>query len=234
MSNEIMQNAKNHNHTLYKNSKSCVSTVMIVDDHPIIRAMIKIAIQNENFELVAEADNGVDAIKFARGYGPDLIILDLSLPNLDGMDVLRRIIEIKPHVKILVFTTYAAEYYAVRCMKAGAVGFVSKKDDVGELIKAVNAIKSGYTFFPHTTINSVRQEDNTINVSDTELIKTLTDRELAVLQHLALGWSNKEIGNSLLLSNKTISTYKSRLIEKLNLKSLVHLAEFAKRNNLIY
>ena len=89
----------------------------------------------------------------------------------------------------------------------------------------------GYTFFPNLATSSVRRSD--VETTDLELIQTLSDRELTILQQLAMGLSNKEIGDSMLLSNKTISTYKTRLIEKLNVKSVVYLADFAKRNNLI-
>lgn len=204
---------------------------MIVDDHPVIRATMKMILQQEKFEVVAEADNGADAVQRAREHIPALIILDISMPKLDGLEALSRITALKLPIKVLVMTSQSPAFYAMRCMKAGAAGYVSKADDIGEVVKAISAIMSGYTFFPNLTVNSVRRND--VQASDLKLIESLSDRELAILQQLALGWSNKEIGDAMLLSNKTISTYKARLIEKLNMKSLVHLSDFAKRNDLV-
>lgn len=232
MENKINKSLGDCNLSLSKPSISFIPRVVIVDDHPIIRAMIKIILQKENIEVVAEADNGVDAVQLARQHTPDLIILDLSLPRLDGMEALSRIVALKLPTKVLVVTSFSPIYYAVRCMRAGAAGFVSKSNDVSEVINAISVIVSGYTFFPYLATESVREKDN-FTISDIDLINKLTNRELLVLQQLSLGWSNKEIGKAMLLSNKTVSTYKARLIEKLNLKSIVHLADFAKRNNLL-
>lgn len=204
---------------------------MIVDDHPLIRATMKIILKQESFEIVAEADNGADAVQRAREHVPDLVILDISMPKLDGLEALTRITALGLPIKVLVVTSQSPVFYAMRCMKAGAAGYVSKSDELGDVVKAISSIMSGYTFFPNLTINSVRRDD--VEASELKLIESLSDRELAILQQLALGWSNKEIGDAMLLSNKTISTYKTRLIEKLNMKSLVHLSDFAKRNNLI-
>ncbi|MOA31488.1 Virulence factors putative positive transcription regulator BvgA [compost metagenome] len=119
----------------------------------------------------------------------------------------------------------------MRCMKAGAAGYMSKTNDLDELVKAIKVVMDGYTFFPNLASSSVRRSD--AQATDLELIQSLSDRELTILQQLAKGLSNKEIGEAMLLSNKTVSTYKTRLIEKLNVKSVVYLADFAKRNNLL-
>ncbi|ROM93891.1 response regulator transcription factor [Pseudomonas brassicacearum] len=204
---------------------------MIVDDHPFIRSAVKMVLKQEQYEVVAEADNGADAVQLAREHLPDLILLDIAMPGVDGLDALSRISSLGLAVKILVLTSLSPDFYSLRCMKAGAAGYVSKADDSCELINAINAIKSGYTFFPDLTVNSVRRDD--VHASERELIQNLSNRELTILQQLAKGLSNKQIGEDMLLSNKTISTYKARLIEKLNMSSLVHLSELAKRNHLI-
>ena len=116
-------------------------------------------------------------------------------------------------------------------MKAGAAGFISKTQDLSELLRAIKVVMDGYMFFPNLTITSVRNSDGTL--SDLELIEQLSARELSILQQLARGLSNKKIAEDMTLSSKTISTYKTRLIEKLNIKSVVYLADFAKRNDLI-
>lgn len=204
---------------------------MVVDDHPFIRSTVKMILKQEQFEIVAEADNGSDAVQLIREHVPDLVLLDISMPKLDGLDALRRIAALGLPVRILVLTSLSPVFFSMRCMKAGAAGYVSKGDDLGELVKAISAVMSGYTFFPNLTINSVRRDD--VHASEQTLISSLSDRELTILQQLAKGLSNKQIGEDMLLSNKTISTYKSRLIEKLNVSSLIHLADLAKRNHLI-
>lgn len=204
---------------------------MVVDDHPFIRSSVKMLLKQENFEVVAEADNGADALQLAREYAPDLIVLDIGMPKLDGLEVIRRITALNLKSKILVLTSQSANSYAMRCMQAGAAGYISKTDDMGELVKAIKAIMEGYTFFPELATSSVRRSD--VEATDLELIQSLSDRELMILQQLSNGLSNKEIGEAMLLSSKTVSTYKTRLIDKLKVKSVVYLADFAKRNNLI-
>jgi two-component system response regulator EvgA len=204
---------------------------MIVDDHPFIRSALKMLLSHEQFEVVAEADNGSAAVQLAREYSPDLILLDLSMPKVDGLEVINRISALGLPIKILVLTSLSSVFFSLRCLNAGAAGYVSKTADPCELVRAINAIKSGYTFFPDLNVNSVRKSD--VHTSEQALIQSLSDRELSILQQLAKGFSNKQIGEAMLLSNKTISTYKIRLIEKLNVSSLVHLSDLAKRNNLI-
>ncbi|MFJ2388680.1 response regulator [Pseudomonas koreensis] len=204
---------------------------MVVDDHPFIRSSVKMLLKQENFDVVAEADNGADAVQMAREHAPDLIVLDIGMPKLDGLEVISRICGLGLSSKILVLTSQSAQFYSMRCMKAGAAGFISKTNDINELIKAIKAVMDGYTFFPNLAGSSVRRSD--VEASELHLIQTLSDRELTILQQLANGLSNKEIGEAMLLSNKTVSTYKTRLIEKLNVKSVVYLADFAKRNHLV-
>ncbi|UVJ46061.1 response regulator transcription factor [Pseudomonas sp. LS1212] len=204
---------------------------MIVDDHPFIRASVKMLLLQERFEIVAEADNGVDAVRLARECLPDILILDIAIPLIDGLEVITRIKASQRPMKIVVLTSQAAEYFSLRCMKLGASGYVSKTDDLNELSKALMAIMSGYSYFPDVPFSSVRRLD--CEASEAQCIASLTDRELLILQQLARGLSNKAIGEAMLLSNKTVSTYKTRLIEKLRVQSLVGLADLAKRNALI-
>jgi len=204
---------------------------LVVDDHPFIRASVKMLLKHEQFDVVAEADNGVVAVQLAREHVPDLILLDIGMPSLDGLEVINRISAHGLPSKIIVLTSQSAQFFSTRCMKAGAVGYISKSDNLDELVKAIKAVMSGYTYFPNLSTSSVRRSD--VEASDLDLIQSLSDRELTILQQLSHGRSNKEIGETMLLSNKTISTYKIRLIEKLKVKSVVYLADFARRNNLL-
>ncbi|CAD5110462.1 response regulator transcription factor [Zestomonas carbonaria] len=205
--------------------------VLIVDDHPFIRASVKMLLSQEGFDVVAETDNGTDAVRLARDHLPELIVLDIAIPKLDGLKVISRLNGPASAIKVLVLTAQSPEHFSMRCMRAGAAGYVSKSEDLAELGKAVSAIMNGYAYFPNVSVSSVRRSD--FVSSETERIASLSDRELLILLQLARGFSNKEIGEAMLLSNKTISTYKARLIEKLRVKSVVGLADLARRNGLI-
>ncbi|MBK5415561.1 response regulator transcription factor [Pseudomonas sp. TH31] len=204
---------------------------IIADDHPLIRLTLRNILCERGFDIVAEAENGAEALQLARLHVPSIMVLDISMPKLDGLEVITRIGMMDLPIKILVFTSQAAEIYSLRCLKAGAAGFVSKTSHLDELVRAVRAVMGGYSFFPNLSASSVRSSD--IHVSDADLIKSLSDRELSIIQMLASGLGNKEIGAALLISNKTVSAYKVKLIEKLQVKSVIYLADFAKRNNLI-
>ncbi|PAA03668.1 response regulator transcription factor [Pseudomonas fragi] len=205
--------------------------VLIADDHPLIRSAMKLLLESDGHVVVAEADNGADAVQLARKHNVDLIILDITMPGLDGLEVINRIRVSEVKSRILVVTSQSPLFYSQRCMKAGAAGFITKGQDLTELMRAIKIIMDGYTFFPFLAASSVRSSD--ANMSDIEMIQNLSARELYILQQLARGLSNKKIAEDMILSSKTISTYKARLIEKLNIKSVVYLAEFAKRNDLI-
>ena len=205
--------------------------VLIADDHSLIRSAMKSLMESQGYVVVAEAANGTDTVQLARQHDVDLIILDITMPGLDGLEVINRIRASGLETRILVLTSQSPLFYSQRCMKAGAAGFITKSQDLTELLRAVKVIMDGYTFFPYLAASSVRNSDATM--SDVELIQQLSARELYILQQLARGLSNKKIAEDMILSSKTISTYKARLIEKLNIKSVVYLADFAKRNDLI-
>lgn len=204
--------------------------VLIVDDHPVIRLAIKLLLEREGHTVIAETDNGVDALTIIKTQHPDLVILDIGIPKIDGLEVLARLSAVKPRPRTLILTSQPADLLAFRCMKAGAAGFVTKGDNLEELQRAVWAALSGYSFFPTDILSTVNPTIS--NSSEHAMLNSLSDREIMVLQMLAQGKTNKEIGDSLLLSNKTISTYKTRLQLKLNAFNLVALVDFAKRNGL--
>ncbi|MHC6224536.1 response regulator [Pseudomonas sp. X10] len=204
---------------------------LVVDDHPFIRSSVCMLLRQDCIEIAGQADNGIDAVRHARELSPDIVILDITMPGLDGLEVIQRIKAMERPAKVLVLTSQLPDYFSLRCMQAGAAGYVSKTDDLGELSKAVRALLSGYTYFPEVALSSVSKQD--LRASEAQCIARLSNRELLILQQLARGLSNKAIGEAMLLSNKTISTYKTRLIEKLRVKSLVDLADLARRNLLI-
>lgn len=207
-----------------------MSRIPIVDDHPVIRMAMKMLLEAEGHQIVGDTDNGVDAISLGRELKPDLVILDIGIPRLDGLEVISRLMVLALPLKILVLTGQSASLFALRSMQAGAAGFVCKQGGLAELVTAVNAVASGYSYFPSSAMRPVQQGAYS---DDVELLGRLSDREVSVLQYLSQGYSNKQISEQMFISNKTVSTYKARLLLKLNAGSLVDLIEFAKRNTLI-
>lgn len=207
-----------------------MSRILIVDDHPVIRMAMKMLLEAEGHQIVGDTDNGVDAISLGRELKPDLVILDIGIPRLDGLEVISRLMVLALPLKILVLTGQSASLFALRSMQAGAAGFVCKQGGLAELVTAVNAVASGYSYFPSSAMRPVQQGAYS---DDVELLGRLSDREVSVLQYLSQGYSNKQISEQMFISNKTVSTYKARLLLKLNGGSLVDLIEFAKRNTLI-
>jgi len=206
-------------------------SVFIVDDHPVIRLALRMMLENEGYRVAGESDNGVDAMQMVRESPPDLVILDIGIPRLDGLEVLSRFNSMSLSPKILVLTAQSPALFAIRCMLSGACGYVCKQEDLSELLSAIKAVLSGYNYFPSQAINPLRQQFETER--EIELFKLVNDRELMVLQLFAQGRSNKEIAEGMFLSNKTVSTYKKRLMQKLKARSLVELIEMAKRNELV-
>ncbi|HEF4761183.1 TPA: response regulator transcription factor [Pseudomonas putida] len=205
--------------------------VLLVDDHAVVRMAIGMILAREGHEIVGECDNGVEALSKAFELDPDAILLDLDIPQLDGIAVLERLRVGGSRAHVLVHTGLKSQVYAAQCMRAGAAAYLSKVDDPVEIATALKAVASGKTWFPIGTYSSVRKIDFAQN--DAQLLSGVSRRELKVLHGLALGRSNKEIADDMLLSNKTVSTYKTRLMQKLKVNTLLELIEFAKRNDLV-
>ena len=206
-----------------------MNKVLIVDDHPVIRLAVRMLMERHGYDVVAETDNGVAALQLTRQHLPDIVVLDIGIPRLDGLEVIARMATFSPGSKVLVLTSQAPGNFSMRCMQAGASGYVCKQQELTELLSAIKAVLSGYSYFPNQALHASRGRGGG---SETDMVNRLSAREMTVLQQLARGRSNKEIADSMFLSNKTVSTYKSRLLLKLNARSLVDLIELAQRQGL--
>ncbi|MNM70387.1 Virulence factors putative positive transcription regulator BvgA [compost metagenome] len=204
-----------------------MSRILIVDEQPVTRHAVRLLMESESHEVVGEADSGPQALQLARSLMPDLVILELSIPGLGGLEVIQRLIALEQGFNILVLTTQDSKYFAGRCLQAGARGFVSKQQDPHELKAAVKALLNGQSYFPSHVLKGVGQEQ------PSGAVQTLSVRELTVLQLLARGFSNIAISEQLAISDKTVSTYKVRLMQKLQASSLVELVDIARRSGLI-
>lgn len=204
-----------------------MSTVVIADDHAVVRMAVRMMLENAGHEVVGEASTGADVVTLVKKTSPQLVILDIDLPQLDGFEVLKRLCHIGGGVKVIVFSGMSADQHAVRCSRAGASAFISKEGDIAELLSAVQIVLAGYTLFPST---QSFQEISHGPGSEELVIKSLSERELSVLRLLARGYRVRDIANEFLLSQKTVSTYKVRLESKLGVNNMAELIDIAKRN----
>lgn len=194
-----------------------MSTVLLVENQPITRQGLRERVTASGHQVVGEADNGQDALRMCRELQPEVVILELAIPRLGGLDVLRRLRASAPEIRLLVFSHQESEIYASRSQQEGADAFVSKFDPVVELEKAIAAIVHGRTYFPRQTSNPQTATSLAKELKDE--LRGLSARELTVLQMLCQGLSNKDISDHLKLSYKTVSTYKGRLHQKLGVSS---------------
>lgn len=206
-----------------------MSTILIIDDHPAFRMIIKLQLmQLLGVEDVIEADNGQAAVEMARQYTPELAILDLDIPRISGLDVIPRLKLAHPQIRVLVLSGHDSATFAPRAMRSGVHGFVGKSQEMKEIMRGVEAVLAGYTVFPVTSRGTgiaVGMDDS----DEEERVMQLSDKELVILQMLSKGMSNKMIGEALFISNKTVSSHKTRILKKLGAKSLVELIDLARR-----
>ena len=207
--------------------------VLIADDHAIVRGGIRRMLEDqEDIQIVGEAADGQGAIQRVLETAPDVILLDISMPGMDGLDATKQLKAIDPNVRILILTMHAEEQYAPRLMRAGAMGYVTKNAAPEELTKAIQVIHSGRRFISPTLAENLAWR-YLGDKADLTPVECLSDRELQVLCLLAKGNTNQEIAEFLYLSVKTIDTYRARVLEKLNLRNNAEMALFAAQNGLI-
>lgn len=206
--------------------------VIVIDDHPAIRLAIKELLEKwQEYTVVDEAEGGQEGLEKIRQYKPDLVILDLCLPRSDGLALIRRIKAIDEKIKILVLTGQEERIYAIKSAEEGANGYVTKSKDMMEVYNAASAILAGYNCFPSEDLAASQTRSTYGKTSDA--LSSLSVRELAIMRYIAKGYSNKEIASIFYISQKTVSTYKARVLAKLKLKNSIAIAEYAKSNGLI-
>lgn len=209
--------------------------VLLVDDHAILREGIRALLAlSKDIEVVGEAGDGQVAIEQARELSPNVVLMDIAMPDLDGLEATRRIKERFKNVKVLILTQHENREYVFPILKAGADGYVLKKAAGTELISAIRAVHEGGTFLYPTVAKTVVEDylrpDGT--VSDRRHPR-LTDREIEILKLVAEGKSNQEIADLLCLSAKTVNGHRTNIMEKLDLHNRTELVKYAIRTGLI-
>ncbi len=206
--------------------------LLIADDHTIMREGLKRILEGEiNIQIVAEAVDGLDALQKIRAGGIDMVLLDLSMPGRSGVDLIRQIREEMPKLPILILTMHEEEQYAVRAIRAGANGYLTKESAGLELVNAIHRIASGR---PYISIAVAEQLAMNLMPVDVKLPHTtLSDREFEIFQLLVQGKTLTEIADGLFLSVKTVSTHKTRILVKMRMKNLTELVQYAVQHQLI-
>ena len=209
--------------------------VLIADDHAIVREGVRALLTlSDDIQVVGEAANGQDAVKLARSLTPDVILMDIAMPGLGGLEATIEIRKENPNARILVLTQYEDREYIRRFLKAGVSGYVLKKAAGGELTSAIRAVhRGGLVLDPEVAREAMREQLPTIPGGTADLYDTLTDREKQVLKLVADGRSNKEVAELLDISVKTAMSHREHLMQKLDLHSRTDLIKFALQKGVI-
>jgi two-component system invasion response regulator UvrY len=207
-------------------------SVFIADDHAIVRQGLKqIVSDTNNIRLAGEAATGQEALQMVRSGTCDVLVLDLNMPGISGLDILRVLKGERPDLPVLILSIHAEEQYAVRCLQAGAAGYLTKESAPEELVEAIRQVVAGGKYVSRGLAESLAMRLN--ETGERPRHETLSDREFQVLQLMGAGNSLTEIAAALSLSVKTVSTYRARMLEKLGLKSSAEIIQYAIQNRLV-
>ncbi len=214
-----------------------IHSIMIADDHAVLREGLRLLLSSyPQFEVIGEADDGMTAVSTALQLKPDVLLLDIAMPNMRGIEAILELKRFEPEIKILVLSMHDREEYVLQAMKNGADGYILKKSAAAELVAALNHVISGEIYLSpsisrHLVRNWLRDEESMAGVSraDTEL----SERERTVLKLIAEGRSNKEVASLLHISAKTVETHRARIMSKLELRTVPDLVRYAIKSGLV-
>ena len=207
--------------------------ILLADDHSIVRdGLRRIVEESGGIEVVAETADGREAIALAREHQPDVAVIDISMPGLDGLEVTSQLAHYLPTLPVLILTMHEEDQYVVRAIRAGAKGYITKQSAPEQLVNAIRRLKEGGRYLTDAAAESLalRVAKGTRAASP---LDSLSQRELQVLRRLAMGHTNREIASAYGISIKTVDTYRFRLLKKLGLRNNAELSRFAIQNNMI-
>lgn len=200
--------------------------VLIADDHDLVRHGLRRIIENTpDMEVVAEQTNGVDALHWLARNDCDVLLLDISMPGRNGIEVLKQLRAEKPKLPVLILSNYTEDQYAVRLIKSGAAGYLTKGCASAVVLEALRAVAGGNKYFSPAVLEMLTNE---LSMPEGRLPhETLSNREYQIFRYLAAAKTVTEIGELLNLSGKTVSTYRTRVLEKMNLRNNAELMQYA-------
>jgi DNA-binding NarL/FixJ family response regulator len=209
--------------------------VLVADDQSMVRAGFRMLLSDqEDIEVVAEASNGLEAIEKAERFRPDIVLMDIRMPELDGLEATRRIIAADSGARILVLTTFDLDEYVYEALRAGASGFVLKDDPPEQLLAAIHVVAGGDALLsPAVTKRVIKQFTRAPRPSPPERLGDLSERERDVFRLIARGLSNAEIGTELYISETTVKTHVTHILQKLGLRDRVQVVVLAYQSGLL-
>jgi two-component system invasion response regulator UvrY len=207
--------------------------ILLADDHSIVRAGLRRIIEDSgDIEVIAEAADGREAVQKTHETSPDVVVVDISMPIMDGLEVVSQLHHYYPKMPILILTMHEEEQYVFRAISAGAKGYITKRSAPEQMVNAIRKVYAGGRYLSDAAAESLAQRLAT-GTQDRSPLDTLSNREIQVLRHLALGKTTREIAQSYNISIKTVDTYRFRLLKKLNLRNNAELSRFAIQNRLV-
>jgi two-component system response regulator NreC len=210
--------------------------ILLADDHTVMRSGLRLLLERQpNLTVVAEAADGREAVAMAAAEEPDVVVMDIAMPHLNGVEAARQIVARNPHTAVAILSMHSDESYVIRSLKAGARAYLLKDSAEADLIEAIHAIRAGKSFFS-PAVTRILKEDymRQLDKKDAEdTYDLLTTREREVLQLVAEGQSNKDVANFLNLSLYTVETHRTHILQKLNLHSVPELILYAVRKGII-
>jgi len=207
--------------------------VLLVDDHALVRAGIRALIDMlDGVEVVAEAGNGREALQQVEKFAPDLVLLDLTMPEMSGFEVLEQIVQRSPQVRVIILTMHEAREYAIQAMSLGAAGFIPKSAAANELKQGIESVMRGETYTSKETPHEVQPP--ILGESRAQrLLEKLTPRQREILVLIAEGQTTKQIARSLNISVKTVESHRAQLMERLDIRDVAGLVRFSIRTGLV-
>jgi DNA-binding NarL/FixJ family response regulator len=207
--------------------------VLLADDHRIVREGLRRVLEDSNeIKVIAEAADGETAFDEAIEKKPDVAVIDISMPGMDGLEVVARMTSYCPDIPVLILTMHDEEQYVIRAIEAGAMGYVTKQSAPEQLVEAVKRINAGGRYLTEKASEALALRVIRGN-KDQSLTESLSMRELQVLRKLAIGNTNREIATSYNISVKTVDTYRARILKKLNIRNNTELSRYAIQNKLV-
>jgi len=217
-------------------AETTVIRIILADDHTVMRSGLRLLLERQpNLQVVGEAADGHAAVELAASEKPDVVVMDIAMPHLNGVEAARQIAIRSPHTAIAILSMHSDESYVIRSLKAGARAYLLKDSAEADLIAAIHAITEGKSYFS-PAVRSLLKEDYMRQLEDAgaeDSYELLTTREREVLQLVAEGKSNKEVANLLNLSLYTVETHRTHILQKLNLHSVPELILYAVRKGII-
>jgi DNA-binding NarL/FixJ family response regulator len=212
-----------------------MTTVVLADDHRVVREGLRALLErNQDISVVGEAPDGREAVKMAANLKPDVVIMDISMPVLNGIDATQQVIEVSPSSRVIILSMYSTSEHIFRAFKAGAQGYLLKESAGSDVVNAVRAVREGKRYLTERIAETILDDfihQRSLQESESP-VSRLSKRERHILQLVVEGKSSSEIGRQLFLSSKTVETYRSRIMRKLSINDVPGLVKFALQHGL--